>query len=119
LRSAGGGCQLNWSGDGQELLCVDKGKRGGNAIFRVDPQTLERKLLLDVEGSHSHEYFPRLSQDQRWLVFAASESGHEHDTADYEIFLWRTNGAMDAPIRLTYHTANDNWPDIHLKADKD
>ena len=45
---------------------------------------------MDLPGAYSHEYFPRVSNDGRWLVWGAAASGHEHDRADYEIFVWQT-----------------------------
>ena len=114
VQRVAGGCQLAWSPAGDYLYYVDHGGRQENAIFRYDPASGERRLWLDLPGEFSHEYFPRLSRDGRWLVFGASRGDHEHDSADYEIFLWRAGSAPDQAIRLTYHTGNDNWPDIHI-----
>ena len=74
---------------------------------------------MDLPGEYSHEYFPRLSRDGRYLVWAASREGHEHDIADYEIFLWRMGDPPKDALRLTHSPANDRWPDIYLppKAD--
>ncbi len=35
-------------------------------------------------------------------------------TADYEIFLWQVGTPAETASRLTYHTGNDNWPDVYL-----
>jgi hypothetical protein len=48
------------------------------------------------------------------LIYGASTGGHEHDTADYEIFLWPISSPMSSTVRLSYHTGNDNWPDVFL-----
>lgn len=110
----GGGCQLAWTPAGGRLYYVDHGGRQENAIYLYDPANRERRLWLDLPGEFSHEYFPRLSRDGRWLVFGASRGDHEHDSADYEIFLWRVGSPAGQAIRLTYHTGNDNWPDIWI-----
>lgn len=112
LQRLGSGCQLTWIPGAEEMLCVDSGKPGGNAIYvqRLVPGL--RELFFDAANEYSHEYFPRLSADRQWLVYGASTGGHEHDTADYEIFLWKTTTPMDSAIRLTFHTGNDCWPDI-------
>ncbi len=114
IRQVGDGCELSWSRDGSFLYYVDHGGRKENAFYKVNPQTLERTLWYDAPGDYSHEYFPRLSNTGDFLVFGASSHGHEHDKADYEIFLWPVGAPMDKAVRLSYHTGNDNWPDIYL-----
>jgi hypothetical protein len=77
--------------------------------------SLERTLWLDLPGPYSHEYVPKVSNDVRWLVLGACATGHEHDTADYEIFLWKIGSAPEAAVRLTHHTGNDCWPDVFIE----
>ena len=111
-RKVGDGCQLSWSPDDAFLYLVDHGGHMKNAIWKIDPATGARSMLFDQPGPWSHEYFPKLSADGRWLVFGAAAEGHEHDTADYEIFLWKTGADPASATRLTWHTGNDCWPDI-------
>lgn len=114
VRRVGGGCQLFWSFDGARLFYVDSGGRMKNAFYLVDPGTLARALWFDAPEPWSHEYFPKESNDGKWLVYGAAAEGHEHDTADYEIFLWPVGAPADAARRITWHTGNDCWPDIHV-----
>ncbi|MCI5123762.1 MAG: hypothetical protein D3925_04625 [Candidatus Electrothrix sp. AR5] len=114
LQQVGKGCQLNWSPDSSFLYLVDHQKTGGNAFFKVNPETLEKKLWFDAPGAFSHEYFPKISNTGDMLIFGASTGGHEHDRADYEIFLWPIGTPMGNIARLSFHTGNDNWPDIFL-----
>ena len=114
VQRVGEGCQLGWAPDGRRLLMVDQGGRMRNAIFTVDPVTRVREVFFDAEEPWSHEYFPRLSGDGAWLVYGACAEGHEHDGADYEIFLWRVGSPAGQAVRLTWHTGNDAWPDIWL-----
>ncbi len=116
VRKVAGGCQLFWGPGDQYLYYVDSGGRMGNAFYRVQPGTLERTMFFDAPGDWSHEYFPKLSSDGRWLVYGAAAKGHEHDTADYEIFIWQVGEPFGRAMRLTWHTGNDNWPDIWLNA---
>lgn len=109
------GCQLLWSSDRKSLYQVGKGGHQTNRIYRVDPATLSAQPLLDLPGAFSHEYWPRDDRAGRFMVFGASSGGHEHDTADYEIFLWKIGSPADQATRLTFHTGNDNWPDIFIK----
>jgi Tol biopolymer transport system component len=114
FRKVGGGCQLFWSPDHVFLYYADHGGRMKNAFYQVDPATMRRDLWFDAEGEWSHEYFPKLSSDGRWLAYGASAKGHEHDTADYEIFLWKAGEPFGSSVRLTWHTGNDCWPDIFV-----
>jgi Tol biopolymer transport system component len=110
------GCQLTWSRQGDFLYFIDYGGRMKNAIYIYEPSRKRSQVWLDVVGEFSHEYFPKLSNDERYLVFGASRSpkDHEHDRADYEIFLWQVGTPADNVTRLTFNKSNDNWPDIYL-----
>jgi hypothetical protein len=69
---------------------------------------------MDLPGRRSHEYFPELSSDGKWLIWAATQRGHDHDTADYEIYLWQVGSSPDKAVRLTHNSGNDRWPDLFL-----
>jgi len=43
---------------------------------------------------------------------------HEHDQADYEIFVWAIGSSAETVERMTFHTGNDNWPDMYLWSDE-
>lgn len=111
----GGDCQVAFSPDRRSVYFVGHGGRQENALYTLLPGG-RAKLWLDLPGDLSHEYFPRLSADGRFLVFAASAGGreHEHDAGDYELFLWRSGDPPGQAVRLTHHTGNDSWPDLHL-----
>lgn len=115
LKELSDGCQLTWSKRADFLYGVDSGGKMKNAFYLYDPETGKAKKWLDLPGEYSHEYFPKLSNDEKYLVFAASKGGHEHDSADYEIFLWKVGSPASTASRLTFHTGNDNWPDVFLK----
>jgi len=107
-------CQVLWAPSGDYVTYVQKGGRQTNQIMRFDPDTQKKTQLLDLPGDFSHEYFPRLSHDERYMVFAASNDGHEHDLADYEIFLWPVGAAATDAVRLTFDANNDSWPDLWM-----
>jgi len=115
LKRVGGGCQLTWGHDGEYLYYVDGGGRQRNAVYKVAYPSLDRTLWIDLPGDYSHEYFPRVSGNGRYLVLGASAKGHEHDTADYEIFLWPVGAPSEQAVRLTWHSGNDCWPDIYAE----
>ena len=75
---------------------------------------IDHMVLIDLPGRRSHEYFPQLSPDGKFLVWAATQRGHDHDLYDYEIYLWDTSTPPEQAARLTFHSANDRWPDIFV-----
>ncbi len=115
LREVAGGCQLNWDPDGRFLYQVAKGGKQANAIYKVDAESFELTQWIDLPGTHSHEYFPRLDPSGRFMVIAASTGDHEHDRADYELFLWAVDTPPEEAVRLTFHSGNDNWPDVFME----
>ena len=101
----------------EEVVWVDHPGRMKNAFYtfdysEADCEKRKRVLLFDAEEPWSHEYFPRFAEGGRWLVYGASQGGHEQDSEDYEIFLWDSANANTTPVRITFHTGNDCWPDI-------
>jgi len=71
---------------------------------------------MDLPGRRSHEYFPAIDPSGRWLVWCATQYGHEHDLYDYEVYLWKIGADPKSAVRLTFHTGNDRWPDIFTGA---
>lgn len=127
--SLGAGCQVEWYPDGKKVLRMNEGQGNGGTevlsislddngkpVDKIKGFSIPKKIrLMDLPGRRSHEYFPKLDQKAEWLVWCATQHGHEHDIADYEIYLWKvgTNKKKD-PIRLTFHSGNDRWPDIFI-----
>lgn len=116
------GCQINWTPDQTGIYWVHPTGNGGSRILQMpikageppkDP-SLDDLQLMDLPGRRSHEYFPELSTDGKWLVWAATQRGHDHDTADYEIYLWQVGSAPEKAVRLTHNSGNDRWPDLYL-----
>jgi len=111
----GKGCQLTWAPEGRFVYWIDHGGLMENRVYRQVPGEGTAEAWLDLPAPYSHEYFPKLSPDGRYLVIGASAGGHEHDVADYEIFVWPTRAPFDQAVRLTFHGGNDNWPDIYTE----
>jgi len=120
----GDGCQINWAPAGNEIYWVHPTGNGGSRVLHMavdngrpakdadaEPDSL---VLIDIPGRRSHEYFPELSADGKFLVWAATQRGHDHDIADYEIYLWEVGAPPEAAARLTFHSGNDRWPDIFI-----
>jgi len=108
-------CQTTWAPDGQSLLWMETGGNGGTRVMTGKPDGSGRRVFMDLPGLYSHEYFPKLSNDGRWLVWGASAAGHEHDRADYEIFVWQVGTPFEQAVRLSHHEGNDQWPDLWVR----
>lgn len=127
---SGDGCQIDWNFDGSKLYRVNPTGNGGTAapseilwFSAKDGKQIEKVgffgipknvKLMDLPGRRSHEYFPRISSDGKWLVWGATDKGHDHDIYDYELYLWKIGEPFENATRITFHTANDRWPDIWL-----
>ncbi len=119
----GDGCQVNWTPSGEAIYWVHPTGNGGSRVVRAKVQggkpagaidDVDRLELVDIPGRRSHEYFPQLSRDGRFLVWAATQRGHDHDIYDYEIYLWDVSTPAAQATRLTFHSANDRWPDVFI-----
>ncbi len=120
--TTGQGCQINWFPEGNRIYWVNPSGNGGSEVFAMELNEgkptkeldYEEMRYIDIPGRRSHEYFPQLSDDGTWLVWAATQRGHDHDIADYEIYIWKVGDPAEKATRLTFHSGNDRWPDIHL-----
>lgn len=126
--SLGEGCQVEWYPDGKKILRMNEGQgnggtevlsialdQDGKPIDKIKGLSIPKNIrFMDLPGRRSHEYFPKLDQTAEWLVWCASTGAHEHDIADYEVYLWKIGSdKKNGPVRLTFHSGNDRWPDLH------
>ena len=127
---SGDGCQIDFFADGSKVYRVNPTGNGGTAApseilwFNVKNGEQQEKVgffgvpkaakLMDLPGRRSHEYFPRVSANGKWLVWGATAKGHDHDIYDYELYLWEIGKDPKTAARITYHSGNDRWPDIWL-----
>jgi Tol biopolymer transport system component len=107
-------CQTDWGPADRSLIWIESEGNGGTRVMQGDVDGSNRRVLMDLPGEYSHEYFPTLSQDGTWMVWGAAAEGHEHDRADYEIFIWEVGEPWDTARRLTFYVGNDQWPDIYV-----
>lgn len=126
--TTGGGCQINWMPSGTEVYRVNQSGNGGTAqpseilMIKVaegkptqDVNKVKELKLMDLPGRRSHEYFPKFDQTGEYMVWCATDKGHDHDIYDYEIYLWKRGAKIDAAVRLTFHSGNDRWPDLWIQ----
>jgi len=122
--ATGLGCQINWTPDQTAIYWVNPTGNGGSEVFRMPIKdgkptkefSDDDLRFMDLPGRRSHEYFPELSADGKWMVWGITQRGHDHDVADYEIYLWQVGTPAESAVRLTYHSGNDRWPDIFIPA---
>jgi dipeptidyl aminopeptidase/acylaminoacyl peptidase len=128
--TTGKGCQVNWLPSGDKVVRMNPTGHGGTAapsevllipVENGKPTVNVRKIrkmrMMDLpERRRSHEYFPQFDSSGKWMVWCATSEGHDHDLYDYEVYIWEKGTGQDEAVRLTFHTANDRWPDIMLEA---
>ena len=126
-----GGCEIEFAPDMKSVVRVNEGQGNGSTeILRIPIDEngyptekikstfgiSDKVRLMDLPGRRSHEYFPKLDPSGTWMVWGATQFGHEHDIADYDLFIWNVNtNQKEGAVRLTFHSGNDRWPDIFLK----
>jgi Tol biopolymer transport system component len=116
------GCQINWTPDHSAIYWVHPTGNGGSRLLKMPVNdgnppkdgSVDDFVFMDLPGRRSHEYFPELSSDGKWLVWGSTQRGHDHDIADYEIYLWEVGTPPEKAARLTFNSANDRWPDIFI-----
>lgn len=116
------GCQINWTPDHSAIYWVHPTGNGGSRVLKMPisegkppkDSSVDDLVFMDLPGRRSHEYFPELSRDGKWLVWGITQRGHDHDIADYEIYLWEVGTPQEKAARLTFNSANDRWPDIFI-----
>ena len=107
-------CQITWVPSRRHLVWIFGEGRGGTQVMHASLEDAREEVLIDLPHEYSHEYFPRVTANGEWLIWGASAGGHEHDRADYELFVWKLDRPQSTALRLTFSKANDQWPDLFL-----
>ena len=61
-----------------------------------------------------HEYNPRVSTDNKWVVYMTSTGCHDGVSCDYEIFLHRLGADASERSRVTTEPTFDGYPDMYV-----
>ena len=113
-----GGCQPYFTHDGRFGVWL---AGAGGPIRRLELNSglsadLLRKGDPRLPAPWRYLYFPMLSADNAFLVWGASDGTHDHQRADYEIFLAETDSRtlelVGEPRRVTFDSATDRFPDV-------
>lgn len=127
--TTGKGCQINWLPSGDKVVRMNPTGHGGTAAPSevlmipiedgkptINVNKIRKLRLMDLpERRRSHEYFPQFDDSGKWMVWCATDEGHDHDLYDYEVYIWKKGTKEKEAVRLTFHTSNDRWPDIKIK----
>jgi len=128
--NTGKGCQIDWFPGGKSIYRINPTGNGGTAapseVLRIEVENgvpkekvgtmrVSKKVkFMDLPGRRSHEYFPKVDNTGKYLVWCATQKGHDHDLYDYEVYLWKIGEKAKKAIRLTFHSGNDRWPDMYI-----
>jgi hypothetical protein len=116
-----GGCQAWFTQDGRWGYWI---AGAGGPIHKIDLRSRAVSVLFGksdprMPGDQGYLYFPMLSADRRLLAFGASAGGHDHFTADYDIYVAEVDPerleVIAAPVRFAPHPATDRFPAVHLE----
>jgi Tol biopolymer transport system component len=112
----GPGCQPAWDPDGRRIFYVAEESSYGETSLRTFAWPKGPSAhFLKLEGTWRHVYFPTVSDDGRWLLFAACPAGqHDHASANYQLFLAPADGGP--AVRLTSNGFTDRWPRLSSAA---
>ncbi len=112
------GCQPYFTRDGRWGFWI--GGAGG-PVNRIHLASGHFDALLERTDARlvddwTYLYFPMISACQSLMVFGASQGGHDHFEADYEIFLVEIDTNTLEPVadavRCTFSPACDRFPDV-------
>lgn len=113
-----GGCQPYFSHNGRWGFWV---AGAGGPINRIDLATRATTTLVAksdprLPPDRGYLYFPMLSRDGQLLAWGASPGEHDHQRADYDIFVAETDPdtleLLGPPLRVTEDRATDRFPDV-------
>jgi Tol biopolymer transport system component len=103
----GKGCEPTFLPNGAVAWVKGQGALERSGIYLRDGG--RERPLQDVGAPRGHEYFPTITPDGRFLLYAASRPGeHSHESANYELFV--KDLATGKIARLTFDGFTNRWP---------
>ena len=88
-------------------------------IYHMSLADLATRASYAPEVAHAdadwgHEYNPRVSNDNRWLVYMASAGCHDGDACDYDIWLHEIGQGPSERSRITQSAGFDGYPSMYV-----
>lgn len=117
----GSGCEPTAPPKGDLIYHVNAASSTHPDIYKMNINHVSTRSsytaeLANKDSNWGHEYFPRISNDNRWLTYGASTGCHDHDTCDYEIFVHELGKGVTSRKRVTNHSKNDQWAHMWVGA---
>ncbi len=115
----GSGCAPRTPPAGDEVYHVCGDCPTKPDVYRMRLSDLDTRASYEPELAHAdedwgHSYMPRISNDNRWLVYGATTGCHDAWSCDYEIFIHRLRSGQTTRTRMTFSGANDRAPDLFV-----
>jgi len=103
-----GGCMPQYRPDGSMIAWITSGYH--HVYLGTSDGKNQRPFERSIPG-RPHSYFPKWSNDGKYIVFAASPDP-DRTASDYEIYIKPAEGGK--AVRLTFDPRSDVYPDIFI-----
>jgi hypothetical protein len=112
-----GDCSPAWTPDGAHVIST--ANLDSRPVLRapfspggsVGPSThfvgLKTTYGYDLHGE-------RITQDGRWMVFMGNIHEGPKASGNNEVYIWRVGEPEENAVRVTFDTAEDLWPTLHV-----
>jgi hypothetical protein len=115
----GSGCTTTTPYVGSLVYHVSRAGTTAPDIYSLDMKDLAtrasyKKVVGRADAEFGHDYFPKISTDNKWLTYAASLGCHDWFQCDYEIFVHQLGAPDTESVRLTASPSNDNYPHMYV-----
>lgn len=108
----GRGCQPTWFSDSTQIGWVGTSNaKERSGIFRASRTNEVLTALEDRPAPFGHEYFPMLALNDSLLLYGACPEGeHDHESANYQIFMRDLKSG--STVRVTHDRFTNRWPKL-------
>lgn len=108
------GCEPGWLAERELAIIRKRGLFGRTGIYRSTVNSTALEVLQDDGPPFGHEYFPTITPDGRYLLYAACPmSQHDHISSHYQLFIRDLSRAE--PVRITFDTYTNRWPKLLVR----
>ena len=113
----GPGCEPTWFPQSNRIAWVSgRGTLERSGITSFDLASREYGKVQDDGPPRGHEYFPTITDDSRFLLYAAARpKEHKPVTANYQIFVKDLQAGN--VVRITFDPHTNRWPRLLPKVD--
>jgi MYXO-CTERM domain-containing protein len=112
-----GDCSPAWTPDGTHVISTANLKTRPvlKASFSPEGMVSPSKHFVGLKTSESYDlHGEQITQDGKWMVFMGNIHAGPKATGKNEIYIWRVGEPEDKAVRVTFDTAEDLWPTLHV-----